>query len=130
MTLQHPTPHPLPNSPVSCQPPQPTNSIHPFCFHTLAHSFAPFICVKPFIFYNLRTLLHGTGGGGTFDFPLDCPKTELHTRTWPGRLDVRVNSFSVTNVLETLSFQNGGVKLHAVAAGPIDGPVILLLHGF
>jgi pimeloyl-ACP methyl ester carboxylesterase len=32
--------------------------------------------------------------------------------------------------LETLFFENSGVKLHAVAAGPRDGPVILLLHGF
>jgi len=32
--------------------------------------------------------------------------------------------------LETLFFQNGKVKLHAVAAGPKDGPVVLLLHGF
>jgi len=27
-------------------------------------------------------------------------------------------------------FQNGNVKLHAVAAGPKDGPLVLLLHGF
>ena len=31
---------------------------------------------------------------------------------------------------ETLSFQNGSVKLHAVAAGPKQGPVVVLLHGF
>ena len=32
--------------------------------------------------------------------------------------------------MEDLSFQNGAVDLHAVAAGPREGPVILLLHGF
>ncbi len=32
--------------------------------------------------------------------------------------------------LDTLCFRVGTVRLHAVAAGPKDGPVILLLHGF
>jgi epoxide hydrolase 4 len=32
--------------------------------------------------------------------------------------------------VEDLSFQNGAVALHAVAAGSKDGPVVLLLHGF
>ena len=32
--------------------------------------------------------------------------------------------------LETLTFRNGAVELHAVAAGPSDGPVVILLHGF
>ena len=32
--------------------------------------------------------------------------------------------------LESIAFQNGIVKLHAVASGPKDGPVIVLLHGF
>jgi pimeloyl-ACP methyl ester carboxylesterase len=31
---------------------------------------------------------------------------------------------------ETLCFRNGGVELHAIAAGPQDGPVVVLLHGF
>jgi len=32
--------------------------------------------------------------------------------------------------MESFSFKNGGVDLHAVAAGPKDGPVVILLHGF
>jgi epoxide hydrolase 4 len=32
--------------------------------------------------------------------------------------------------VETLYFQNASVRLHAVAAGPEDGPVVVLLHGF
>jgi pimeloyl-ACP methyl ester carboxylesterase len=32
--------------------------------------------------------------------------------------------------VENLSFKNDDVDLHAVAAGPKDGPVVLLLHGF
>jgi epoxide hydrolase 4 len=32
--------------------------------------------------------------------------------------------------LEKLSFNNGSVGLQAVAAGPLDGPGVLLLHGF
>jgi epoxide hydrolase 4 len=32
--------------------------------------------------------------------------------------------------LEDLTFQNGAVTLHAVAAGRKNGPVVLLLHGF
>src|SRR5260370_7529946 len=32
--------------------------------------------------------------------------------------------------MESSSFKNGGVDLHAVAAGPKYGPVVILLHGF
>ena len=32
--------------------------------------------------------------------------------------------------METLSFQNGSVTLHAVITGPKNGPVVVLLHGF
>jgi epoxide hydrolase 4 len=32
--------------------------------------------------------------------------------------------------LEKLAFNNGGVGLQAVAAGPLDGPAVVLLHGF
>jgi len=36
----------------------------------------------------------------------------------------------VDSTPETIAFQNGTVRLHAVASGPKDGPVVLLLHGF
>ncbi len=32
--------------------------------------------------------------------------------------------------METIFFQNANVRLHAVAAGSKDGPVVVLLHGF
>ena len=32
--------------------------------------------------------------------------------------------------LEDLTFTNGSLRLHAVAAGPPNGPVVILLHGF
>jgi pimeloyl-ACP methyl ester carboxylesterase len=33
-------------------------------------------------------------------------------------------------LLEHVTFHNGAIELHAVAAGPHDGPVVILLHGF
>ncbi len=34
------------------------------------------------------------------------------------------------STLEDLWFNNGQVRLHAVAAGPANGPLVILLHGF
>lgn len=42
----------------------------------------------------------------------------------------QVESAVRLNSLETLAFQNGEIALHAVAAGPKDGAVVVLLHGF
>jgi pimeloyl-ACP methyl ester carboxylesterase len=36
----------------------------------------------------------------------------------------------VPTTLEDLTFHNGAIELHAVAAGPSDGSVVVLLHGF
>lgn len=36
----------------------------------------------------------------------------------------------LTPPLDTLCFSNDGLQLHAVAAGPADGPLVILLHGF
>jgi epoxide hydrolase 4 len=36
----------------------------------------------------------------------------------------------VRNPLEPLFFRNGEIQLHAVASGPRNGPVVILLHGF
>jgi pimeloyl-ACP methyl ester carboxylesterase len=36
----------------------------------------------------------------------------------------------VPTVLEEVTFHNGAIQLHVIAAGPPDGPVAILLHGF
>ncbi len=42
----------------------------------------------------------------------------------------QVESAARPHTLETLIFQNGEIALHVVAAGPKDGAVVVLLHGF
>ena len=41
-----------------------------------------------------------------------------------------IGKASVAKSVETIDFRNGNTYLHAPAAGPKDGPVVLLLHGF
>jgi pimeloyl-ACP methyl ester carboxylesterase len=36
----------------------------------------------------------------------------------------------VLPTLEHLTFHNGAIELHAVASGPSEGPIVVLLHGF
>jgi pimeloyl-ACP methyl ester carboxylesterase len=36
----------------------------------------------------------------------------------------------VPATLEDLTLHNGSIEIHAVASGPADGPVVVLLHGF
>jgi epoxide hydrolase 4 len=36
----------------------------------------------------------------------------------------------VSLTLEHLTFHNGAIQIHAVASGPSDSPVVILLHGF
>ncbi|MGC2891636.1 MAG: alpha/beta hydrolase [Candidatus Acidiferrum sp.] len=36
----------------------------------------------------------------------------------------------MSTALQHITFLNGEIQLHAVAAGPLDGPVVILLHGF
>jgi epoxide hydrolase 4 len=40
------------------------------------------------------------------------------------------NASSRNKAMEELVFKNASVSLHSVAAGPEDGPVVILLHGF
>ena len=49
---------------------------------------------------------------------------------FPGAPGSGVNSRLVPATLEHLTFSNGACQLHAVASGPPDGPVVVLLHGF
>src|SRR6202521_1786143 len=43
---------------------------------------------------------------------------------------MRIDFPAVDATLETVVFRNAGVELRAIAAGPQEGPVVVLLHGF
>lgn len=45
-------------------------------------------------------------------------------------LSTRDNAELVSTGLQDITLQGDGVTLHAVTAGPTDGPLLLLLHGF
>jgi epoxide hydrolase 4 len=57
------------------------------------------------------------------------PVGARETGSWRVMLS-HIDSRSVKTPLEKILFENGGVTLHAMAAGPKNGPVAVLLHGF
>src|SRR5258708_38201381 len=41
-----------------------------------------------------------------------------------------MRGFEVPSTFESLRLRTNGIELHAVAAGPSEGPLVILLHGF
>src|SRR5713226_1782816 len=66
-----------------------------------------------------------------FEMPLPSLRSVSRPRRQRNGTDVRLLHWRIrTSKVETLFFQNASVRLHAVADGPKDGPVVVLLHGF
>ncbi|GAC1538536.1 MAG: alpha/beta hydrolase [Polyangiales bacterium] len=51
-------------------------------------------------------------------------------RAWAARLPALVSAAVARLGAESTTFGVNGVRLHAVVAGPVDGPLAVLLHGF
>src|SRR5207245_2720945 len=57
-------------------------------------------------------------------------RAEMHTiKPWRAFFPI-IDSSAVETSFEKIPFANRGVGLDAMAAGPKDGPVAVLLHGF
>jgi len=63
--------------------------------------------------------------------PEGFPIQSLRIGPWDKKLKEAIQQMDSTTIkLETLYFEVQGIRLHAQAAGPSNGPVVILLHGF